>query len=119
MRRFLRQEMVIEVVRSVQLYARFSPPPPDCSHVYSYLLPMALPALPLGGALGGVPTLPLPLSSWERALTPPWAWLSPWALWAGGQASGPESCLGPHRRQLAARRTGPSSCSRTSLSAPL
>lgn len=47
MRRFLRQEMVIEVVRSVLVSLCLSPPPPPpCSCPCSYPLPTALPALP-------------------------------------------------------------------------
>lgn len=118
LRRFLRQEMVIEVVRSVPLSTYLFPSPYFVHAPAHTCCPWACLLFPTTGVPGRVPTLPLPLGIGGRALTPLWAWLSPWALWAGGWASGPESCLGPHRRQLAARRTGPSSCSLTSSSAP-
>lgn len=116
LRRFLRQEMVIEVVRSVPLSTHLFPSP-HFVHASAYTCcPWASLLFPTTGVPGGVSTLPL--GTWGRALTPLWAWLSPWAWWAGGWASGHESCLGLHRRQSVARRTGPSSCSRISLSAP-
>lgn len=115
LRRFLRQEMVIEVVRSFPLSTHLFPSPYFVHTSAHTCCPWASLLFPTTGVLGRVPALPLGI--WGRALTPLWAWLSPWARWAGGWASGPESCLGPHRRPSVARRTGLSSCSRTSSSA--
>lgn len=113
LRRFLRQEMVIEVVRSVPLFTHLFPSPHFVHTSAHTCCPWASLLFPTTGVPGRVPTRPLPLGIWGRALTPLWAWLSPWARWAGGWASGPESCLGLHRRPSGVRRTDPSSCSRT------
>lgn len=61
LRRFLRQEMVIEVVRSVPLSAHLSLPPCFLHTSAHSFCPLASCSSTPAGALGHVPTLPLPL----------------------------------------------------------
>lgn len=84
MRRFLRQEMVIEVVRSVLVSLLVPTPPPPCSRFCSYPLATALPALPPQQEPGVESHLSLCLWAAVGEPRPSLGLAVPWVLWAGG-----------------------------------